>query len=826
MAIGQPSPLGAEHGRCDSDRGCVPDHLRERRRVTVAAVRAWKRLAAAPTALAAAAILSLPSAARVRSNAADPAHAVPAPNLQPAGCGVRRQGGLRRRRRRGRARTMAAMVTVALAASACSDGHAEQQSGSATTATTATTVAAVPPRTSETASHDRRKPVATTDAAGDQAAAVHGKDPEAQAVGTDTIAQTDADHDAGQDKHDAQQDEPTPEELEALWTALDPSMPGGGVLAGYNNYWCTLTTEGHIHCWGTTDGGTHVSQLPWPSGAYVAIDVGSDFACAVRADKALVCWGKDHYSGRELSTPDGEFDSVTVGIRDACAIRVDANVVCWRILDLHDVLPDNALAPDGKFVSVAAEGDRTCGVTSESELVCWGRIDREQDRPADGKFISVTGSCALRADRSLACWDRPSEHDSTNSSPYAIPTGEFLSVSATEDRGCAIALDGELACWGYEPRRRTREVEFWFDQYVAVAATRHSACALNVHGHISCLDFNSPADSRFGPGRFGPGRETVQLPGFDAANAVPTTDQIGAQARRIGIGDSFICMLQADAAVRCFGEFLQWYHDYNEWIEAVAPPGRFVSLVAGPNHACALTMERTALCWGPDSQERDPRWDDPVGPGAVPSGTFALLSAGESHTCGLRDDRSVECWRNGEGSLLDTPDGAYVDIAAESGHTCALREDGVIVCWTVLGEYLGKHETWQHSNPIRPYIRLASGARHYCGVREDNLLTCWWGSEGDGEFRYKSIFATFADMAVGSDHTCGLRLDGTVTCWDHDGSGHMSAPEGRFVEIYSGSDTSCAVSAQDEITCWGELSNVLWQPFEDGELQLIRTGEP
>ncbi|MCY4518270.1 MAG: RCC1 domain-containing protein [Acidimicrobiaceae bacterium] len=610
---------------------------------------------------------------------------------------------------------------------------------------------------------------------------------------------TDAASKGGQD---APHQVPTPAELEALRTALNPSMPGGGVFAGYNNYWCALTSEGHIHCWGTTDRETRVSELarmPWPSGTFIAIDVGSDFACAIRTDKSLACWGKDHYSDRDLNTPDGEFASVTVGIRDACAIRSDATVVCWQINDLRERLPDNAHAPDGEFVSIAAEGKRICGVKTEGELICWGPIDRDQVRPANGKFISVSGSCAMRADRSLVCWDWSPEHNSWSSVQYAFSSGEFLSFSATEDHRCAVALDGALACWGYERQRRNPEI--WFDQYIAVAVTANSACALSVHGRIRCLDIASPAGTRFGPGRM-----SVQLPGHDAVAGDGDAGAMGARARRIGIGNSFMCMLQDDSTIQCLGWFLQWYHEENEIIGAVPPPGRFVSVVAGPNHACALTTEHTPVCWGPRSQERDPRWGDPVGPGFIPSGTFAMLTAGGSHTCGLRDDRSIECWGSASGSFLGTPEGTYVDVSAGTGYTCALREDGVIVCWSAFGD----QETWQHSAPDSRYIRLAAGADQYCGIRGDYLFTCWWGGNSrwrsSGEVHHESTFATFTDVAVGSDHTCGLRLDNTVACWDHYGSEHVGAPGDSFFEIYSGSDTSCATDAQGAITCWGRNS--------------------
>ncbi len=708
---------------------------------------------------------------------------------------------------------------VAVVAWACSDNGVGRQNATApVTQIPAASVTAEPTTTPGSGSRVGNAPDRTSGP---------GSDGEAAAASDDALAAQPHDIDetvshepataevVAEDERDAQpkgsemqHKEPTPEELAALRTAFNPAMTGGGVLSGQESYWCALTSAGRIVCWGGYYGllGFASEVAKPPSGVFVAIAVGPAFACAIRADKTLVCWQTERRLRRDFAVPDGEFTSITVGDIDACAIRTDSTVECWNSFRVHQLPADSDRVPQGEFVSIAARGKRTCGVRTNGELVCWGLISQNQHQPAGGRFISVAASCAIRTDRSLACWDQ-APGPSTPSWRFKPqePYGEFISVAATGNHQCAIAMGGELACWDFEDFL-SKNPELQSDRYITVAVTAIEACALAVDGDIRCFPrsevhgdtVESPAGAPFGPGR-----ENIQLPGHDATSFPNGTNSPSARARRVGIGDDFMCMLETDSTMHCHGSFLQSYHDTEEVIDAVAPPGRFISVVAASNHACALTTERTAVCWGPGSQERDRRWGDPLGPGAVPSGTFAILAAGAGRTCGLRDDQSVECWINGEGRLLEVPDGTFVDVAAGSEHTCALRDDGVIVCWRAFGE----HETWQHSAPSGHYIKLASGAEHYCGIQDDYQHTCWWGIRtrylDSGDVRLKHAYATFADISPGDPDTCGLRPDRTIACWDDYIAKHLQAPGGEFSEIYSRSGTSCAADAQGEVTCWG-----------------------
>jgi alpha-tubulin suppressor-like RCC1 family protein len=90
------------------------------------------------------------------------------------------------------------------------------------------------------------------------------------------------------------------------------------------------------------------------------------------------------------------------------------------------------------------------------------------------------------------------------------------------------------------------------------------------------------------------------------------------------------------------------------------PAPLFASLTVGFAHACALTNDGTAYCWGDNSsgQLGDSTTATRINPTAVVTPMrFASIRAGFQHTCGITTDGFVACWgRNTVGELgLSTP---------------------------------------------------------------------------------------------------------------------------------------------------------------------------
>ena len=111
------------------------------------------------------------------------------------------------------------------------------------------------------------------------------------------------------------------------WAAV---APGWGTTDRYfrgpywehpNDFVCGIRLDSTLAC--STYGGT-------PIGEFVQVDRGAGPACALRADRSLVCTILTSGWHPRLWYPlQGEFTDIAVGAHHACAIRVDGTVACW-----------------------------------------------------------------------------------------------------------------------------------------------------------------------------------------------------------------------------------------------------------------------------------------------------------------------------------------------------------------------------------------------------------------------------------------------------------------------------------------------------------------
>jgi alpha-tubulin suppressor-like RCC1 family protein len=112
---------------------------------------------------------------------------------------------------------------------------------------------------------------------------------------------------------------------------------------------------------------------------------GRNFACAVRADGTLACWGGGVVGSsnpRPLPLPpSGTFSSVGVGDTHACALRTDGTAECWGASSEPPLTP-----PTGTFQQLETAAalvdlfgltrDYACGLRFDGSMTCWGAIVR------------------------------------------------------------------------------------------------------------------------------------------------------------------------------------------------------------------------------------------------------------------------------------------------------------------------------------------------------------------------------------------------------------------------------------------------------------------
>ncbi|RUO71767.1 InlB B-repeat-containing protein [Idiomarina ramblicola] len=198
--------------------------------------------------------------------------------------------------------------------------------------------------------------------------------------------------------------------------------------------YCGIRYDKTLHCWSE-------SVADVPTGYYSEIDVGNGFACAIRDDGKLLCWGSS-FLAYAAPAGAGPYHSLSIGQSRACVLDGSGRAQCWG--ENTDFFP----APDTQFVQLSLSSHRdyfsVCGVTASGEVECWGSIN-ENDIPRDNvKQVSVHrwGGCAVMDDASLQCWGNNS---------YGLldaPDGEFRAVKVDDRGACALSNDGELICWG------------------------------------------------------------------------------------------------------------------------------------------------------------------------------------------------------------------------------------------------------------------------------------------------------------------------------------------------------------------------------------------
>ena len=215
--------------------------------------------------------------------------------------------------------------------------------------------------------------------------------------------------------------------------------------------------------------------------------------------------------------------------------------------------------------------------------------------------------------------------------------------------------------------------------------------------------------------------------------------------------------------------------------------GRFTSVSAGNNHACAISTNDTITCWGFDlyGQVSD-----------VPSGSFTSVSAGESFTCAISTQDTITCWGS-DNYVSDPPSGSFTSVSAADSYACAISTQDTIICWG-------------HRNHLGPILNapsgftsVSAGEYHACAISTQDTITCWGSDLWNGlqEKVSGAPSGSFASVSAGDDHSCAISTQDTITCW---GSDQVSdAPSGSFTSVSAGDDHSCAISTQDTITCWG-----------------------
>jgi alpha-tubulin suppressor-like RCC1 family protein len=445
----------------------------------------------------------------------------------------------------------------------------------------------------------------------------------------------------------------------------------------------------------------------------------------------------------------------------------------WIIGDASTIyVPPDAGDAASEGAGGALEAGTDPGTSSEAGRSAEAGADGHPPAANPAVGLAAWGGhvCAVRSDRTVACWGDNPDGVLDNNSPYwtymptpvigvsGIPIVDAVQVAVGYEHACVRASDGTVACWGSTVHLAT--------------GTFPSAISgggwLGAKGWAFTLDgdpfgdFNCTIDAT----------QRVLCWGSNTHGALGHTPGTMGDAPCDSYGGTYL-------------------NACNTLPVAVAglPPVRKVALDDGGG--CAVTVAGNVACWG---------WND--------DGELGSLDGGDSPA-------PVNILL-GNGQPL----AGVTDVYGGHNTFCALQSStGKLYCWGHTYEYEtgraadGASSTAvpvEFDNGMIPGITAAAiGQRHACVVADTNVWCAGWnvdfevgtgvsnGNGGGGTYCVgdpskvlgpdgKEPLSGVVEVAAGWSSTCARTTDGALYCWGMNDLGQTGHQPGTLTDVICG----------------------------------------
>ncbi|PIR20294.1 MAG: hypothetical protein COV45_07000 [Deltaproteobacteria bacterium CG11_big_fil_rev_8_21_14_0_20_47_16] len=356
--------------------------------------------------------------------------------------------------------------------------------------------------------------------------------------------------------------------------------------------------------------------------------------------------------------------------------------------------------------AITAGGDRTCAIVDDGSLKCWGinfnGPDSEYNKVKDKVHVFYP-------------------------KPTAIPgLDKVIKVSTNGATTCAIQGNGDVRCWGINPKGSTGVLGWESNYYTADPTLFKELTELEPSNLVmSSMAGALAAQAREKVYAWGP--RDLLLGSLAAIGTTPKEEVFANGVVKMSLAGAASCGIFQGGKVQCWGpgRFGQFGDGKEHNISFPVPPyspinltdipgvGAATDITVGAGHACAI-VDKDVLCWG----------------SVVTTATYAPAPPA------LADfNLSKPVIIKG---LVGTP----TALASGCAHTCVLMESGAVQCWgyNAHGE-LGNGNTdnqWSFVNVVglAGAKQLAAGNNHTCALLGDDTIKCWgandWGQLGNG----------------------------------------------------------------------------------------------
>lgn len=527
-----------------------------------------------------------------------------------------------------------------------------------------------------------------------------------------------------------------------------PASPGRGFFVSDDDE-CRIIDTGHVVCQWVSQSPRRIKRVR----AALDVDSGSRYRCARRRGGQVDCWRRGDSSARRIHGLDAA-RAISVG-DDLCALDRDDEVTCLQ--DMRNPVRVRNVAPASAIDVDAAFG---CAVRSDRSVACWGNTGVTRrlaallpngDASVAHEAQSIPGlvdveevrvqrsyACTLGSDGSVRCWGQNDGFvlgDPTSAEYLAVPETvsglpPMMSVQVLGDHTCATDGEGQRWCWLLGSEGPTKRG----DSALLVADSPDSRCAVYPGDRLEC-DIRSAARS-----------DQVVLTGLTSVEAMDA-------------GGALTCVV-AHGEVACFGKpsgslVSAYWRSSAGWRATpehmrVAVPGRALSVSVSETHACTVVETGDVYCWGNNDS------------GQVGASTGPDLAEPVPFESPLR--------------VLGLP--PVVSVAVGAWHTCALDRDRGVWCW---GTGLATGQPSKRAPAPRQIesaalVALVSGDHHVCGLTTAHDVVCWGVndrgqlgrgsvSQGDATMRPVQGLAEVTALSADRNTTCAVGRTGSVGCW-------------------------------------------------------------